>query len=107
MSSVRCNGCACENVACGRCICLQLERSRVSSELLQSAGECANQNTHASCLSSILARQKMRVMYSRSKMTASIYQEFHSWCSFVGVFCFLASSILSSLAFHFAGDLPR
>ena len=31
----------------------------------------------------------------------------HSSCLFFRVFCFLVSSILSSLAFNFAGDLPQ
>ena len=34
----------------------------------------ANQNIHASCLSSFLAKQKMRVKYAKSWMMASIYQ---------------------------------
>ena len=32
--------------------------------------------------------------------------EFQFWSLFFGVFCFLASSILSSLTFNFAGDPP-
>ena len=52
----------------------QLERSRVSSELLQSAGDCQSEHPRVLFECFMLARQKMRVKYSRPRMMASIYQ---------------------------------
>ena len=84
----------------------QAERSRVSSELLQSAGDC--QSEHSRVLFEFLSCQ--------AEDEGEIFQvlddgfhlpEIHSWSSITGVFSFLASSILSSLAFHFARDSPR
>ena len=81
------------------------ERSRVSSELLQSAGDC--QSEHARVLFKFHSCQTEDEGESFQVQDDSFdLPEFHSWSAFFGVFCFLASSILSSLAFHFAGDLP-
>ena len=67
----------------------------------------ANQNAHALRLGSILARQKMMMKWSRSRMNTSIWWSSTPRHYFIGIFCFLASLILSFLTFNFAGDLAR
>ena len=81
----------------------QSERSRVSSELLQSAGGC--QSEHSRVLFEFLSCQAEDEGEICQVLDDGFHlPEIHSWSSIFGVFSFLASSILSSLAFHFAGD---
>ena len=84
----------------------QPERSRVSSELLQSAGDCQSEYSRVlSEFHSCQAADEGEVFQVQDD--GFHLPDFHSWSSFFGVFCFLASSILPSLAFHFEVDLPR
>ena len=67
----------------------------------------ANQDAHAFRSNSIVAKMKM----SRLQVGAMTTM-FASWHNsvrhrFFLIFCFLASSILSSLAFHFSDALER
>ena len=64
----------------------------------------ANRHAHASCLSSILARQKMRMKVVQVQDDCFHLAEFQSSSIFFRVF-FMASSILSSLAFKISDDL--
>ena len=70
----------------------QFERSRVSSELLQSAGSCQSENSRVvSEFHSCQAEDEGGAFQVQDDDFH--LPEFHSWSFFVGVFCFLASTI--------------
>ena len=97
--------------------------SRVWSEVFQSADACQSERSHAwselsqsadcqlvrsrvsSALHSCQAEDEHEVVQVQDEYFHLV--EFPSSSLFFGIFCFLASSVLSSLTFNFAGDFTR